>query len=95
MEFSYVFFSVLLTAYAMWRYFMRRERGRFYLSLGFMFLTSSTMLQLVKSLIWIHGSQVNITTLRLLELGSLAFFACFIISAIIALREIFKASNVT
>jgi hypothetical protein len=91
-EFSYVFFSLVLTAYAMWSYFMRRERGLFYLSLGFTFLTSSTILQLVKSLIWLHGSQVNITTLRLMELGSLALFAFFIICTIVALKKMAKSS---
>jgi hypothetical protein len=92
-EFSYFLFSLLLTAYAMWRYFMRRERGLFYLSLGFTFLTTSIILQLVESLIWIYGSQVNITTLRLLELGGLALFACFAVFVVLALKEISKKPN--
>jgi len=51
---------------------------------------TSTILQLVKSLIWIYGSQVNITALRLLELGGLALFACFAVFAVLALKEISK-----
>jgi len=93
MELSYVSFSLLLTAYALWRYFMRREKGLFYLSLGFTFLTTSTILQLVESLVWIYGSQVNITALRLLELGGLALFACFAVFVALALKEISKKPN--
>jgi hypothetical protein len=66
-----------------------------YLTLGFIFLSASTALQLINSLIWTYGIPVSLTMLRLLELGGLAFFACFTISVIIALREITKASNVT
>lgn len=89
-EFSYFLFSLLLTAYAMWRYFIQRERGLFYISLGFTFLTTSTILQLVESLIWVY---VNITTLRLLKLSGLALFTCFAVLVVLALKEISKKPN--
>jgi len=93
MGFSYVFFSLLLTAYAMWRYFKRRDRGLFYLSLGSTLLTASTILQMVESLIWLHGSQMSITSLRLMELGSLALFAFFVICIVVALKKMTGSIN--
>jgi len=93
-ELNYLFFSLPLLIYSAWRYSKRRERNMLYLTLGFAFLSASTTLQLINSLIWLYGIQVNITIQRLLELAGLAFFACFTITAIIALREISKTSNV-
>lgn len=93
-ELNYIFLSLLLMIYSAWRYSRRRERSMLYLTLGFTFLALSTTLQMIKSLIWFYGTQVNILMLRFLELGGLALFACFTISTIIALREISKASSV-
>lgn len=85
-EFSYISLSFLLTAYTIWCYFKRKERGLLYLTIGFTFLTSSTTLKMIKSLIWLYVTQINIIMLRLLELGDLALFACFTICIILALR---------
>lgn len=94
-ELSYVFLSFLLMGYAVWRYFKQRERGLFYLTLGFTFLALSATFQMLNSQTWIYEIlKYSIIMLRLLELGGLAFFACFIICTIIALRKIFaKTSN--
>lgn len=92
-ELNYVFFSFLLVVYIAWRYSKRRERGLLYLTLSFIFLASSTTLQMLNSLIWVYGTQPSVTMLRLLELNSLALFACFTISAIIALGKILETSN--
>lgn len=88
-ELNYVFFSLLLMIYSVWLYFKRRERCMFYLTLCFTFLTLSTMLQVLNSLTWVYGTQ-PIIVLRLLELGGLALFACFTITAIITLRKMSK-----
>ncbi len=93
-ELNYLFFSLLLLIYSAWRYSKRRERSMLYLILGFAFLSASTALQLINSLIWTYGISVSLIMLRLLELLGLAFFACFTISIIIALRELSKTSNV-
>ena len=89
-ELNFVFFSILLVIYSSWRYFERRGRGLLYLTLSFTFLMLSTMLHMINSLIWIYGVSATITLTRLLELCGLAFFACFTITAVIALREISK-----
>lgn len=92
-ETNYVFLSLLLLIYSVWHYLKRKERGWLYLTSGFTFLTASTTLQLINSLIWLHGIQANRITLRLLELAGLALFACFTICTIMALRKISKTSN--
>lgn len=94
-ELNYVLFSVLLWGYSSWCYFKRREKGLLYLTLGFAFLTLSTMLQLTNSLIWAYRIQASIMMLRLLELCGLALFACFTISVVVSLKEISKKSNRT
>lgn len=83
---NYVFFSFLLVVYGLWRYFKRRERHMLYLTISFTFLALSKTLHMLNSLLWVFGTQ-PIRMLRFLELGGLALFSCFIISAIIALRE--------
>jgi len=92
-ELNYIFFSLLLVVYSAWRYSKRRERVLLYLTLGFTFLTLSTLLQILSSSWWIYISQLKIQY-RLLEISALALFAGFVISAIIALREVpTKTSN--
>ncbi len=87
-ELNSVFFSLLLVIYSSWRYFERRERGLLYLTLSFMFLMLSAKLHMVNSLILIYGITATITLIRLLELCTAALFACFTITAVIALRKI-------
>ena len=87
-ELNYVFFSLLLVIYSAWRYFKRRERGILYLTLCFTFLTLSTMLQMLNSLIWVYEIRASITMLRLLEVSGLGLYAGFTTCAIIALRKI-------
>ena len=88
-ELNYVFLSFLLVAISAWYYSKHREKSLLYLTLGFTFLALSATLQMLNSLTWIYEIINNITILRLLELSGLAFFACFTICAIIALRKIF------
>ena len=92
-ELNYVFFSFLLVIYSVWRYHKLRERGLLYLTLSFIFLASSTTLQMLNSLIWFYGIPFTILMLRLLELSPLAFFTCFTVCNIIALGRILKTSN--
>lgn len=91
-ELNYVFLSILLVVYGAWRYFKRKEKHLLHLTLSFTFLTLSAIVQMFTSprLIYVlaYVIPINVTVLRLLELVGLALFACFIISAIIALREI-------
>jgi hypothetical protein len=87
-EANHVFLIVLLIIYSIWLYFRRKERGLLYMALGFAFLLSSTAVQMVYSLMPYYGVQVNIATLRFIELGSLALFVCFTVSTIIALKKI-------
>jgi len=91
-ELNYIFFSLLLMVYSVWRYFKRRERRLLYLTLGFTFLTLSTLLQILSSSGWFYISQFKIPY-RLLELGGLALFAGFVISSVIALKEISKKTS--
>jgi len=56
-------------------------------------LALSTILQMLNSLIYAYEIPASIMMLRLLELVGLALFACFTISAIIALTKISKTSN--
>ena len=93
-ELNYIFLSFLLVVFSAWYYFKQKERGLLYLTLGFTFLALSATLQMLNSQIWIYEILNSVITLRLLELGGLAFFVCFTICAIIALRKIFaKTSN--
>jgi len=84
-ELSYVLFASLLAAYSFWRYARAREKSRLYLAASSAFLTFSAIFQMLNSEIWI-----NIITSRLLEIGGLASFAGFTVTAIIAMKGIFK-----
>jgi len=90
-ELNYALFSFLVVAYSLWRYFKRREKGVLYLTLGFTFLALSATLQMLNSLIW-YGIPLNIK--KFLELGSLALFACFTITTIIAIRKISAKNSI-
>jgi ABC-type bacteriocin/lantibiotic exporter with double-glycine peptidase domain len=85
-ELGYVIFSLLLAAYTSWRYLKRRERGLLYLTISSVFLPLSALFQTFSSTWRIHALQLGIS-IRLLELIGLSLFACFIISAIIAVRK--------
>lgn len=89
-ELNYVFFSLLLVIYGVWRYFKQRKRHLLYFTLSFAFLALSVIVRMFSSIVLVYGIHSNVTVLRLLELGGLAFFACFTITAVIALREISK-----
>jgi len=86
-ELNYVFLSLLLVIYGVWRYFKERKRHMLYFTLSFTFLTLSAIFQMLSSMLIYLGIYFNVTVLRLLELGGLALFACFTICAIIALRK--------
>jgi hypothetical protein len=90
-ELNYVLFSSLVLVYSLWRYFKRKERGMLYLTLGFTFLALSTTLQMLNSLIW-YGTPAIL--IRVLELSSLALFACFTITTIITLRKISAKNSI-
>ena len=86
-ELNYVFFSLLLVIYGVYRYYKQRKRHLLYITLSFTFLTLSVIFQMLSSTLIYLGIYFNVTVLRLLELGGLALFACFTISAIIALKR--------
>jgi len=85
-ELNYIFFSLLLVVYAVWRYFKQQNKHFFYFILSFTFLALSAIFQALNSTLP-YGIYFNLTVLRLLELFSLALFACFTICAIIALKK--------
>jgi len=89
-ELNFVLFSFALLFYSAWHYFKRRDRYLFYLTLCFTFLALSNTLQMFISMAWIYNVPINLTALRLLELGVLALYACFTICAIEALRKILE-----
>jgi len=62
-----------------------------YLALCFTFLALSITLQMLNSLVWLPWIYQTRLALTLYELSGLAFFACFAITAIIALRKTTKA----
>jgi len=85
-ELNYVVFSFLLAVYSARSFFKRREKHLLYVTLSFTFLAFSATVQMLNSLIGGYGTQ-PIVILRLLKLGGIALYACFAISAIIALKE--------
>jgi len=86
-ELNYVFFSLLLVIYGVWRYYKQRKKHLLYFTLSFTFLGLSSIFQMLGSTLIYLGIYFNVTVLRLIELIGLALFACFIIGAIIALRR--------
>lgn len=86
---SYVFFSLLLVIYCVWRFFTRKEKAMLYFTLSFVFLMLSVSLQAVISLGFVYGTQ-PLTIIRLVELGGLALFAGFVIAFMIAMRQLMK-----
>jgi len=58
-----------------------------YFTLDFTFLALSAIVRMLSSTILVYGIYFNILVLRLIELSSLALFACFAICAIIALKK--------
>jgi hypothetical protein len=85
-ELNYVFFSLLLLIYCIWRYLKQRKKHLLYFALCFTFLTLSAIFQTLNSTLP-YGIYFNVTVLRFLELSGLALFVCFTICAIIALRK--------
>lgn len=88
-EVNYVVFSLLLTVYSIRSYYKQREKHLLYVTLSFTFLALSATAQMLNSLIGGYGTQ-PIVIVRLLKLGGIALYACFAISAIIALKEYSK-----
>ena len=86
-ELNYVFFSLLLVIYSMRRYFKQQKRHMLYFTLSFTFQALSAIFQMLSSKMVYLGIYFNLTVLRLLELSSLALFACFTICTIIALKK--------
>jgi hypothetical protein len=86
-ELNYVFFSLLLVIYGVWRYYKQRKKNMLYFALCFTFLALSAIFQMLSSTLVYLGIYFNVTMLRLLELSSLTLFACFTICAIIALKK--------
>jgi hypothetical protein len=89
-ESSYVFFSLLLMVYCVWRFLTRKEKAMLYFALCFVFLTLSISLQAVVSLGVVYGTQ-PLTIVRLVELGGLAMFAGFVITFLMAMRSLTKS----
>jgi len=83
---NYVFLSLLLVAYSVWRYYRQRKRHLLYFTLGFTSLALSAVFQMLDSTMVYLGIYLNIRVARLLELGGLALFACFTIFAILAAK---------
>lgn len=86
-ELNYIFFSLLLVIYGAWRYFKQRKRNMLYFTLSFTFLALSVIIQMLSSTILVYRIYFNVLVLRLVELSSLALFACFTICAITALKK--------
>lgn len=86
-ELNYVFFSFLLATYGAWLYYKQQKKHLLYFTLSFTFLTLSAIFQVLRSTLAHLGIYFNITVLRLLELGGLAFFTCFTICVIVALKK--------
>jgi len=84
-ESAFILLSSLLMIYSAARYVKRRIKSILYFTVCFAFLTLSITLLLIDSLAWFPAT---ITMLRLIEITGLALYTCFIIIAIIALREI-------
>lgn len=86
---NYVFLSLLVVAYAAWRYLKRQKKPLLYFTLCFAFQALSAIFQMFGSTMvrGYLGIRLNVTGLRLLELGGLALFAGFTLFAIIALRK--------
>jgi CHASE2 domain-containing sensor protein len=89
-ELGYVFFSLLLVVYCAWHYLKQKKKHFIYFTIGFIFMTLSLSFQLFSSTWWVYIMQFGIGY-RFLELVTLAFFACFVISTIMALRETSRA----
>ena len=88
-ELNYVFFSLLLVIYGAWRYFKRKDKYLFYLTISFTFLALSAIVQTLTSpKLAIYIIPFDTPVLKLLQLGGLALFACFTICTIISLRKI-------
>lgn len=83
-----IFFSLLLVVYSVWRYFKQRKTHMLYFTLSFVFLTLSATLLMLSSTMYFYGIYFNISMLKLLELSGLAFFVCFTICTVIALKKI-------
>jgi hypothetical protein len=88
---NYVIFSVFLLIYISWRYFKQRKSGLRYLALSSIFLILSTTVQMIGSQKSIYGIPTNLTLKRVIELGGLALFACFTITAVIGVRKMSEA----
>ena len=86
-EMSFILSSLLLLVYSIWRYLkIRKNKQSSYFILSFVFLTFSAIFQAFNSILP-YGIYFNVTVLRLFELGALALFACFTISAVVALKN--------
>lgn len=86
---NYVILSLLVVAYAAWRYSKQRKKHLLYFALCFAFQALSAIFQMFSSTMvrGYLGLHLNVAVLRLLELGGLALFAGFTIFAIIALKK--------
>ena len=81
-DLNYVFISLLLVIYCAWQYKKRKERYMLHLTICFTFLTLSAALKTLTFTLWTY------IPFSLLELGGLALYAVFAITAIIALKEL-------
>jgi len=88
-ELSYVFLGVLLVIYGVWLFLKRKQKVTVYLAVCFAFLTLSILFQTFASTWWIYVMHLKIQH-RFIELTGLAFFACFAITAILALTKLSK-----
>jgi hypothetical protein len=91
-EVTSLILSLVPVIYCSWLYLKRKEKHFIYLALGFTFLTLSMLIQQFSSTWWTYTMQLGIPY-RYFELATLAFFACFVISTIIALEKMSKISS--
>jgi len=84
-ELTVILFSLILAVYSTSRYLKAKIKSMLHFTVCFAFLTASTTLVLIDSLVWFPATM---TVLRLIEVASLALYTCFTIIMIIALRKL-------
>jgi len=84
-ELVFILFSLILTVYSASRYRKAKIKSMLHFTACFAFLTASTTFVLIDSSVWFPATM---TVLRLIEVASLALYACFAIIIIIVLRKL-------
>ena len=86
-ELAYFFLSLTLAIYARWRYSRNRNRTLFLFALSLVFLSLSTAFRSIIEIAWTYEIYPLLTVQTYVDLGALAFFACFAIVTVIGIKE--------